>query len=111
MKVRAEPLNIVSFWGSRTPKPPAYWEEWHIMFHGYDRQDKYDSDPDDFYFAATLNATAIAALLADVNGKNRVESAKKLNSILYLCIGHEAQLIFEALKPGVNFMIESITRT
>ena len=48
---------------------------------------KYDIDPDDFYFANTLNAAAIAALPEEVNGKNRIEAEKKLKSNLYLCIG------------------------
>ena len=30
---------------------------------------KYDIDPDDFYFASTLNAAAITALPEEVNGK------------------------------------------
>ena len=56
---------------------------------------KYDIDPDDFYFASTLNAAAIGALPEEVNGKNRLESEKKLKSNLYLCIGDEAQRIFK----------------
>ena len=67
---------------------------------------KYDIDPDDFYFARTLNAAAIAALPEEVNGKNRIESEKKLKSNLYLCIGDEAQRIFKARKPVVNVKTE-----
>ena len=63
---------------------------------------KYDIDPDDFYFASTLNAAAITALGEEVNGKNRLDSEKKLKSNLYLCIGDEAQRIFKARKPTVN---------
>ena len=63
---------------------------------------KYDIDPDDFYFANTLNAAAITALPEEVNGKNRLDSEKKLKSNLYLCIGDEAQRIFKARKPTVN---------
>ena len=63
---------------------------------------KYDIDPDDFYFASTLNAAAITALPEEVNGKNRLDSEKKLKSNLYLCIGDEAQRIFKAQKPAVN---------
>ena len=37
---------------------------------------KCDIDPDGFYFDATLDATAIAVLHADLNGKNRLESEK-----------------------------------
>ena len=71
---------------------------------------KYDTDPDDFYFARTLNATAIAALPDDVNGKNRTESEKKLKSNLYLCIGDEGQRIFKARKPGLNIKTEHYPR-
>ena len=63
---------------------------------------KYDIDPDDFCFAHTLNATAMANLPEEVNGKNRIESERKLKSNLYLCIGDEAQRIFKARKPAVN---------
>ena len=63
---------------------------------------KYDIDHDDFYFANTLNAAAITALPEEVNGKNRLDSEKKLKSNLYLCIGDEAQRIFKARKPTVN---------
>ena len=63
---------------------------------------KYDIDPDDFYFASTLNAAAITALPEEVNGKNHLDSEKKLKSNLYLCIGDEAQRIFKARKPAVN---------
>ena len=63
---------------------------------------KYDIDPDDFYFANTLNAAAVTALPEEVNGKNRLDSEKKLKSNLYLCIGDEAQRIFKARKPTVN---------
>ena len=43
---------------------------------------KNDIDPDDFYFASTLNAEAITALPEEVNGKNRPDSEKKLKSKL-----------------------------
>ena len=42
---------------------------------------KYDIDPDEFHFDATLDATVIAVLHADVNGKNRLESEKNWNLI------------------------------
>ena len=71
---------------------------------------KYDIEPDDFYFARTLNAVAIAALPEDVNGKNRIEAEKKLKSDLYLCIGDEAQRIFKARKPAVNVKTERYPR-
>ena len=82
---------------TRTPEPPVYWEEWIIKFH-WGMIAKYDIDPDDFYFASTLNAAAITALPEEVNGKNRFDSEKKLKSNLYLCIGDEAQRIFKARK-------------
>ena len=63
---------------------------------------KYNIDPDDFCFARTINAAAIAALAEDVYGKNRIEAEKKLKSNLYLCIGDEAQRIFKDRKPAVN---------
>ena len=71
---------------------------------------KYGIDPDDFYFARTLNAAAIAALPEDVNGKNRIEAEKKLRSNLYLCIGGEAQRIFKVRKPAVNIKTERYPR-
>ena len=74
------PLNIVAFWETQTPEPPVYWEEWIIKFH-WGMIAKYDIDPDDFYFASTLNAAAITALPEEVNGKNRLDSEKKLNLI------------------------------
>ena len=51
------PLNILSFWDAQTPEPPIYWEERIIQFH-WGMIAKYDFDPDDFYFARTLNAEA-----------------------------------------------------
>ena len=71
---------------------------------------KYDIDPDDFYFARTLNAAALAALPEDVNGKNRIEAEKKLSSNLYLCFRDEAQRIFKARKPAVNVKTEMYPR-
>ena len=65
------------------------------MFH-WGMIAKYDIDLDDFHFARTLNAAAIAALPEEVNGKNRTEVEKKLKSNLYLCIGDKAQRIFKA---------------
>ena len=62
---------------------------------------KYDIDADDFYFDATLDATAIAAPPGDVNGKNLLELEKKLKTNLYLSIGDEAQRISNARNPGV----------
>ena len=63
---------------------------------------KYDIDPDDFYIAATLADTQIAALPGDVNGKNRTESEKKLNSNLYLCSRNEAQRISKVTQLRVD---------
>ena len=103
------PLNIVAFWEVRTPEPPVYWEEWIIKFH-WGMIAKYDIDPDDFYFANTLNAAAVGALPEEVNGKNRLDSEKKLKSNLYLCIGDEAQRIFKARKPTVNIKTERYPR-
>ena len=103
------PLNIVAFWETRTPEPPVYWEEWIIKFH-WGMIAKYDVDPDDFYFASTLNAAVITALPDEVNGKNRLDSEKKLKSNLYLCIGDEAQRIFKARKPTVNIKTERYPR-
>ena len=71
---------------------------------------KYDIDPDDFYFANTLNAAVIAALPEEVNGKNRIEVETKLKSNLYLCIGDEAQRIFKARKPTVSIKTERYPR-
>ena len=99
------PLNIVSFWDARTPVSGRvdHTVPWGMIA-------KYDIDPDDFYFARTLNAAAIAALSEDVNGKNRIEAEKKLKSNLYLCIGDEAQRIFKARKPAVNVKTERYPR-
>ena len=102
-------LKIVAFWETRTPEPPVYWEEWIIKFH-WGMIAKYDIDPDDFYFASTLNSAAITALPEEVNGKNRLDSEKKLKSNLYLCIGDEAQRIFKARKPTVNIKTERYPR-
>ena len=71
---------------------------------------KYDTDPNDFYFARTLNAAAIAALSEDDNGKNCIKAEKKLKSNLYLCIGDEAQRTFKARKPAVNVKMERYPR-
>ena len=71
---------------------------------------KFDIDPDDFYFARTLNAAAITALPEEVNGKNRIDAEKKLKSNLYFCIGDEAQRIFRAQKPAVNVKTELYPR-
>ena len=103
------PLNIIVFWDARTPEPPVYWEEWLVKFH-WGMIAKYDIETDDFYFASTLNAAAITALPEEVNGKNRIDSEKKLKSNLYLCIGDEAQRIFKAQKPAVNVKTERYPR-
>ena len=64
---------------------------------------KYDIGPDDFYLARTLNAAAIAALPEDVNGKNRMEAEKKLNSNLYLRIGDEAKILPKIIYRKLYF--------
>ena len=102
------PLNIVSFWDARTPVSGRAGRVDHTVPGGMIA--KYDIDPDDFYFARTLNAAAIAALSEDVNGKNRIEAEKKLKSNLYLCIGDEGQRIFKARKPAVNVKTERYPR-
>ena len=38
---------------------------------------KNDIDPDDFYFASTVNAAAITALPEEVNRENCLDSEKK----------------------------------
>ena len=103
------PLNILSFWDARTQEPPTYWEEWIIKFH-WGMIAKYDINPDDFYFANTLDEAAIAALPGEVNGKNRIDAEKKLKSNLYLCFRDEAQRIFEARKPAVSIKTERYPR-
>ena len=82
-------LNILSFWEARTPEPLTFWGEWIIKIH-WGMIAKYDIDPDDFYFADTLDETAIAALPGEFNGKNRSDAEKRLKFNLYLCIGDEA---------------------
>ena len=64
---------------------------------------KYDIDLDNFYFANTLTAAAIAALPEEVNGKNRIEAEKKLKLNFYVCIGDEAQRIFKARKTDGQY--------
>ena len=103
------PLNIIAFWDARKPEPPVYWEQWIVKIH-WGMIAKYDIDPDDFYFARTLNAAAITALPEEVNGKNRIDAEEKLKSNLYLCIGDEAQKIFKARKPAVNVKTERYAR-
>ena len=103
------PLNIVAFWETQTPETSVYWEEGIIKFH-WGMIAKNDIDADDFYFASTLNAAAITALSEEVNGKNHLDSEKKLKSNLYLCIGDEAQRIFKARKPTVNIKTERYLR-
>ena len=71
---------------------------------------KFDIGPDDFYFARTLNAAAIATLQEDVNGKNCIQSEKKFKSNLYLSIGDEAQRIFKAPNPALNVKTERYPR-
>ena len=70
----------------------------------------YGIDRDYFYFDATLDATAIAALRADINGKNRVEADKKLKSIWYLCISDEGQRIIKARKLVASIKTERYDR-
>ena len=55
-----------------------------------------------FSFDNTLDASAIAALLEEIIGKNRIDAEKKLKSKLHLCIGDKAQRIFKASKPAVS---------
>ena len=52
---------------------------------------KHAKNPKHFYFASTLDATQIAALPADVDGKPRLESGQTLISNLYLCLGEKGQ--------------------
>ena len=63
---------------------------------------KYDIDPDEFYFDATLDATAIAVLHADVNGKNRLESEKNWNLISTFVLEMKRK---QSLRP-VNRLFE-----
>ena len=63
---------------------------------------KYDIDPANFYFDATLTTAQISALATDVNRNKRTESQKKIKSINFLCIGDEAQRIFKARQSGMD---------
>ena len=78
---------ILSFWEARTPEPSTFW--WIINVH-WGMIAKYDTDPDDFYLADTLDETAIAALPGEFIGKNRSDAEKRLKFNLYLCIGDGA---------------------
>ena len=103
------PLNIVSSWDARTPEPPTYWEEWILNFH-WEMVAKYDIDPEDFYFANTLDEAAIAALPGKSMEKNWIDEEKTFKSNLYLCIVDEAQRIFKAQKPAVSIKTERFQR-
>ena len=70
-------MSILSFWDARTPETPTYWEEWYKTFHWGMIAD-YDIDPDDFFFNDTLDATAIAALPGEVNGKKSFRGRKEI---------------------------------
>ena len=95
--------------GRTDARAPNILGEWNIKYH-WGMIAKYDIDPDDFYFARTLNAAAIAALPEEVNGKNRIEAEKKLKSNLYICIGDEAQRTCKARIPAVNVKTERYPR-
>ena len=67
-------------------------------------------DLDDFYFANTLDETAITALPGKINEKKSDKTEKKSKSNLYLCIGDEARRIFKARKPAVSIKTERYQR-
>ena len=55
-------------------------------------------NPMNFYFASTMDATQIAALPENVDGKNRLDAEQTLISNLYLCLGEKGQDKFPKQK-------------
>ena len=71
---------------------------------------KYDIDLDDFDFANTLTAAAIAALPKEVNGKNRIEAEEKLKSNLMSVLGTRRREYSKLEKPTVSIKTERYPR-
>ena len=66
------------------------WEFWMNRFQ-WGMVAKHSINPKNHNFAATLTATRITALPAEVDGKNWLESEQILISNLYLCLGEKGQ--------------------
>ena len=77
------------------------WDFWLSRFQ-LGMVAKRSLSPKNFYFASMLDATQIAALPADVDGKNRLEAEQTLVSKLYLCLGEKGQKEFHKRKPHLD---------
>ena len=95
------PLGITAFWPSKCKEAPMLWEHWITRFT-WGVIAKHSFNPTAFYFNRTLNATQIADLPEEVNGKNRLEAEQTLISNLYLCLGERGQDELHNRKPHLN---------
>ena len=66
------------------------WEFWINRFQ-WGMVAKHSINPKNYYYAATLSAAQVTALLEEEDGKNRLESEQVLISNLYLCLGEKGQ--------------------
>ena len=95
------PLGIVSFWPAKHAKPPMLQEFWLNRFQ-WGIVAKHSIKPENYYFADSLTATQMAALLEDVDGKNRLAAEQTLISNLYLYLGERGQERLHKRRPHLK---------
>ena len=68
LSVAKNPLGITSLWTAKSAEPSMLWEFWLNRFQ-WGMVAKHSINPKNFYFADTLDATQIATLPEEVEGK------------------------------------------
>ena len=103
------PVGITAFWPSKCTEAPMLWEHWTTRFT-WGLIAKHSFNPTAFYFNWTLNATQIADLSEEINGKNILEAEQTLISNLYLCLGERRQDDLHSRKPHLDLALTRYPR-
>ena len=90
-------LELHPFDCLKCAEPPMLREFWVDRFQ-WGMVANHSMNPMNFYFASTMDATQIAALPENVDGKNRLDAEQTLISNLYLCLGEKGQDKFPKQK-------------
>ena len=95
------PLGITGFWPAKCTEPPMMWEFWVNRFQ-WGMVAKHSINSKNYYYAATLTAAQVTALLKEVDGKNCFELEQKFISNLYLCLGEKGQDELHKRRPHLD---------
>ena len=90
-------------------RAPMLWEFWFNRFQ-WGMVAKHGLNPKNFYYAKTLTAAQVTALLEEVDGKDRLASEQTLISNLYLCLGKKGQDELHKRKPHLDLSTTRYSR-